>query len=183
MNTCIFGLGMGFSTERHTGRIRSIIASPSNKLIIILQQGFFKMLIAVIKVFIGFIIGALIFKVDFSGVNILFLVFTIFAAMLSATGFGLLLSALGLMTDSMHFILNFSTYVLMIFCGANFPIEQLPFFGRMVSKALPLTRSIEAANLLFNNFEANTFIRLISGEVLMFLVYCFIAFIIVKITK
>lgn len=183
MHTCIFGLGSTFIGERYYGRIRSIIVAPINKLTVVLQRGFFPVFIAVATVFIGFMAGSLIFGVDFAGINMgLFLVITI-VAMFTASAFGLLLSVFGLITDGMHFVLNLSTYVLMIFCGANFPIEQLPLAGQVISKVIPLTRSIEAANMLFGEVSGLAIVRLLVGEAILGVTYCIAAFLVIKIVE
>ena len=78
---------------------------------------------------------------------------------------------LSLLTDSMHLILNTMCYVLMIFCGANFPITQLPIWGQFISRILPLTRGIEAGNLLFEGFNQGWFVRLMIGEFVIGMVF------------
>lgn len=150
-NTCIFGLGGIFNGERYNGRLRSIIASPCNKLALILANGVFPALFAAISVIGGFLVGALVFHVDFSGVNPALMALAILCAMLAATGLGLLLAVFGLISDSMHLILNCMSYVLMIFTGAEFPVSQLPLPGQWISQILPLTRSIKAMNILLGN--------------------------------
>ena len=69
---------------------------------------------------------------DFSRVNIVLLILAISCAMISASCFGLFLSVFGLISDSMYFILNIVSYLLMIFTGAEFPVQQLPFAGRII---------------------------------------------------
>lgn len=183
MHTCIFGLGTTFVGERYYGRLRSIIVAPISKLTVVLQRGFFPVFVAVITVLIGFVAGSLIFKVDFTGVNMgLFLLIT-FMAMLAATGFGLLLAVFGLVTDQMHFILNLSTYVLMIFCGANFPIAQLPRAAQFISRLIPLTRSIQAANMLFEGVNVPALVKLLAGEALLGAAYCVAAFLIIRVVE
>lgn len=183
MHTCIFGLGTTFTGERFYGRIRSIIVAPINKLVLVLQRGFFPCFVAVATVLLGFLAGSLIFGVDFTGINMaLFLLITI-VGMFAASGFGLLLSVFGLVTDGMHFVLNLSTYVLMIFCGANFPIAQLPGPAQLISKLLPLTRSIEAANMLFGGVNGPALTRLLLGEAGMGVAYCLVGFLVISIVE
>lgn len=180
MHTCIFGLGATFMGERYYGRIRSIIIAPINKLTVVLQRGFFPLFVAVATVFIGFLAGSLIFGVDFTEINLgLFLLITC-VGMFAASGFGLLLSVFGLVTDGMHFVLNLSTYVLMIFCGANFPIEQLPRGAQFISAVLPLTRSIQAANMLFEGVDFLVMVRLLAGEVLLGAGYFVLGFLVIR---
>jgi len=181
VNTCVFSLGGGFCAERYNGRIRSIMVAPSSKLAFILEQGFFQILIAAITVFIGFFAGSLIFGVDFTGINIGLLLLVIIIAMFSASGFGLMLSSLGLLTDGMHLVLNLASYVLMIFCGANFPVSQLPRAGQVISRLLPLTRSIEAADMLFEAMPNMPFFTwLLIGEILIGVIFFLVAFAVVK---
>ena len=179
-NTCVFTLGTVFDAEKHYGRIRSIIISPINKLVIVLEKGFFPAIASVITVFFGFIIGSLLFGVDFTSINMaVFLLITVIG-MFAMTGFSLLLSSFGLITDSMHFILNLFSYILMIFCGANFPISQLPKVFQFISQLLPLTRSIAAANMLFADFDKNRLIYLLGTEIVVGIIFYFISYFIIQ---
>lgn len=148
-NTCVFGLGNAFFGERYNGRLRSIIASPCAKLPLILANGLFPALLSVGAVVLGLTVGALVFGVDFHGVNLWLAAVTILCAMTSASCFGLLLSVFGMITDSMHLVLNIVSYLLMIFTGAEFPVSQLPLAWRVFAQCLPLTNSIAAMKLLF----------------------------------
>lgn len=179
VNTCIFGLGSLFRSERYSGRLRSIIASPCNLLSVVLSYGFFPSLLAIGAVVLGFAVGAVLFGIDFSGVNIGAAMLTILCAMLSASCFGLLLSVFGLLSDSMHLILNMMNYILMIFTGAEFPVSQLPVFGQIISRILPLTRSIEAMNSLFGSGTEH-FAALLFGELALAAFYTLISVSILK---
>ncbi|MBO4418642.1 MAG: ABC transporter permease [Oscillospiraceae bacterium] len=173
-NACIFGLGNVFRGERYTGRLRSIIASPSAKLPLILASGLYPALFAVIASVCGFLVGSLVFGVDFSGVNLGLAALAILCAMASATCFGLFLSVFGLMSDSMHLVLNVVSYLLMIFTGAEFPVSQLPLFGRVIAQLMPLTKAIAAMNSLFGP-EQGTFWTLMLAELATGAVYAILA--------
>lgn len=170
VNTCIFGLGSLFRSERYSGRLRSIIAAPCSLFSVVLSYGFIPSILAMGSVVLGLVVGAVVFGIDFSGVNLGLALLTILCAMIAASGFGLLLSVFGLLSDGMHLILNMMNYILMIFTGAEFPVSQLPAVGQVISRALPLTRSIEAMNLLFSN-DAEGFAPLLLGELAMAAIY------------
>lgn len=170
VNTCIFGLGGLFRSERYSGRLRSIIAAPCNLFSVVLSYGFVPSILAMGSVMLGFGVGAVVFGIDFSGVNIGLALLTIFCAMICASCFGLLLSVFGLISDGMHLILNMMNYILMIFTGAEFPVTQLPAAGRVLSRLLPLTRSIEAMNQLFSEESAGV-APLLLGELAMAAIY------------
>ena len=173
-NTCIFGLGGMFATERYFGRLRSIIASPYPKLTLIIASGLFPIIFAIGSTIIGLIFGTLVFGIDLSNMNLVMVMLIIIIAMLSATSFGLFISLFGLISDSMHLILNIVNYVLLIFTGAQFPVSQLPLLGRIISQALPLTKSIQAMNLLFEA-TTQTVWYLIFGEIITAFIYILLA--------
>ncbi len=179
VNTCIFGLGSLFRSERYSGRLRSIIAAPCNLFSVVLSYGFIPSILAMSSVLLGFLVGAVVFGVDFSNVNLGLALLTIFCAMICASCFGLLLSVFGLISDGMHLILNMMNYILMIFTGAEFPVSQLPAVGQALSKVLPLTRSIEAMNLLFSN-DAGGCAVLLLGELAIAAIYVIAAVSVLK---
>lgn len=173
-NTCVFNLGGIFTSERYFGRLRSIVAAPCGKMSLVLASGIFPTLFASLSVVGGFFVGGLVFGIDFSGINLGLTAITILCAMAATTCFGLFLAVLGLLTDSMHLVLNVVSYILMIFTGAEFPVAQLPFVGRIISRLLPLTRSIQAMNLLFEN-DRSGFAVLLLGEIFVAAAYALLA--------
>lgn len=173
-NACIFGLGNIFVGERYWGRLRLIIASPCAKLPIILANGVFPAFFAVCASVFGLLVGALVFHVDFSSVNLGLVVVTILCAMIAASCFGLFLAVFGLISDSMHLVLNVVSYLMLIFTGAEFPVSQLPLAGRIIAQFLPLTKSISAMNLLFKK-ENGLFWILLLGEIATGVMYAMLA--------
>ena len=111
---------------------------------------------------------------DFSGVSLGLAALVILCAMASATCFGLFLSVFGLISDSMHLVLNVVSYLLMIFTGTEFPVSQLPLAGRIISQLLPLTKSISAMNLLFQP-DHSGFAVLLLGELANGVAYALLA--------
>ncbi len=176
VNSCIFNVGNSFAYERRFGCLKSIIVSPRNLYLIIIEKGFFPSIVSIITVSIGTIAGCILFKIDFSDVNLVAFGMTILIAMISATSFGLVLAVIGLLTDGIHFVLNIFSGLLILFSGANFPISQLPFLAQQVSKILPLSRSIEAANLIFNLKITNYVWGLLAQELILGIIYSIIAF-------
>ena len=179
-NTCVFSLGTCFMGERYYGRIRSIITAPVSKLEVVLEKGFFPCLICVATTFVGFGVGSLIFGVSWAGINMALFFVILLIAMLAAAGFGLFLATIGLISDQMHMILNLVSYLLILFCGANFPVSQLPKAGQIISRLLPLTRSIEAAGRVMEDATMESLVPLAIGEVGVGFAYVMLAFLTVK---
>lgn len=149
VNSCVFGLGTIFMGERMNGRLRSIVAAPCSKLMLILANGLFPAIRAFIVAVLGLAVGSFVFGVDYSGVNIFMILAAVLCAMFAASCFGVFLAVIGLISDSMHLILNLVNGVLLIFTGAEFAIEKLPACVRWISQLLPLTKAIKATEGLF----------------------------------
>lgn len=175
-NTCIFSLGTSFRAERMYGRIRSIITAPVSKMEIVLEKGFFPCLVCIATTFVGFGAGSLIFHVSWKGINMFLFLLILLVAMASAAGFGMLLAAIGLISDQMHLILNLVSQMLCLFCGANFPVSQLPVVCQFLSRLLPLTRSIEAAGMLLEGASFRQILPNLMGELLIAAIYVFLSF-------
>ncbi|WP_167958055.1 ABC transporter permease [Anaerosporobacter faecicola] len=174
-SVCIFSLGIVFTREKQCGRIRSIICSPLSKLQIMLQKGFFPCLVCILTTLVGFLLGGVFFHVPLGKIHWGLYGCILGVAMVGACSFGLAIGAIGLLTDQMHLILNTVSAVMLIFTGTNFPVAQLPFWGRGIAKVLPLTRSVEAAKLLCDDFTMEQIMRLLLGEVLLSVCYLIIA--------
>ena len=180
VNVSLFTLGQGFGSERFFGRLRLIIASPENKLMTVLQKALFPTFVAMVTVFAGFIIVGLVFNVPFYEINLWLFLLIVMISMFAVSGFGLLMAAFSLLSDNMHLLLNTMNYVLLIFCGANFPISQMPVWAGVLSRMLPLTRGIEAANLLFAEHTFSEISGLLLGELAVGVTLFLLAFLTLK---
>lgn len=179
-NICVFSLGNCFVGERYFGRIRSIIVGSASKIEIILAKGFFPAIVGLCTTFLGFYMGCLVFDISWTDISWGKLLCVYAVAMISAMGFGLFLAVLGLLSNQMHLILNIMQYILLIFTGANFPINQLPTVLQKVSLILPLTRSIEASREIVSGNGLETILSLLMGELIVGIVYIMIAVAVVK---
>lgn len=181
VNVCIFSLGTSFVSERHFGRIRSIITAPISKIEVVLEKGFFACLASILTTAVGFAAGGWIFKLEWGKIPWGPFVFALVIAMFAATAFGLFLSAIGLVSTQMHLILNTVNYILLIFCGTNFPIEQLPKAGQFLSYLLPLTKSLKGIRgLMSREFTFEQFLIYMLGECITGLVYVLLAVAVIR---
>ena len=137
-------------------------------------KGMVKIIPILLGVVISYVVALIAGMVDFSGLDPGRAALTILCAMVSASCFGLFISVFGLLTDSIHMVLNVTSYLLMIFTGAEFPVAQLPAAGQLLSRALPLTRSIEAMTLLSSG-GGEAFGPLLLGELVLAAVYALLA--------
>jgi ABC-2 type transport system permease protein len=64
---------------------------------------------------------------------------------LSCTGFGFLGGAIGLRVRDSIVLINLLDAVLLVFCGVNIPLDELPEWMSQVAQGLPVTHGLEAA--------------------------------------
>ncbi len=77
----------------------------------------------------------------------IFLALTVVVILTSFTmsGFGLLIGGLSFFFRNPMVFANIFTFVLLIFCGVNFPVQHLPAIIQPVSYLFPLTYGVTAA--------------------------------------
>ena len=63
----------------------------------------------------------------------------------SCTGLGLVIGSIGLRARDVMFLANLVYFMLLLFCGVNIPLDELPGWMQAIGNALPLTHGIEAA--------------------------------------
>jgi len=178
--TCVFTIGGTFEGERYYGRLKWLIVSPYSRIATVIQKGLFFIFESIATVILCITFGTLLFGVDFTNVNLgLFMVIMI-VGILAAICFGLFLSVFSLLSDSMHLLLNLVNVSMLILCGANFPVKELPKAVQLVSYCLPFTRSIEAANMLFHEVNKNRFLSLLGQEICVGAVYLTLGVILLK---
>jgi len=169
--SCVFTIGATFEGERSYGRLKWLIASPCSRIATVVQKGFFFIFESIATVILCIAFGSLLFGVNFSNVNLGLFVIIMVIGILTAVCFGLFLSVFPLLFDSMNLILNLVNVSMLILCGANFPVEDLPGPVQFLSWCLPFTRSIEAANMLFGEVDKGRLLTLMGQEALVGVAY------------
>jgi ABC-2 type transport system permease protein len=81
------------------------------------------------------------------------------------------MGCLSLVTVNVMFINNFVYFALLIFSGANVPLERFPQIMQSISWALPLTRGIAAARMLVDGAAFSQISSLLWGELGIGLLY------------
>lgn len=180
---CIFGVGNTLIEERYHGTLKNTVVSPSNTISTFARKMLIHIFDSLVTVIASLLAGILIFKADFSAISLGAFTLILFGGIFSACCMGLLLSAIGLVTDSINLILNLVSLLFLVFTGANYPIERLPIAARMISNLLPLTRSIQLGSRLLNGETFSSQIMLFVGELSIGLVYLMIGFFLMRVLE
>jgi ABC-2 type transport system permease protein len=172
----IFGVTMSVGGERETGTLPYLFGTPANRIVMFFGRAFMHIIDGMLGVVIAFIWGVILFGLDLSQTSLPALGLIIFITTISTCGLGLLMGCLSLITVNVMFINNFVYFALLIFSGANVPIERFPQVMQSISWALPLTRGITAARMLVGGANLSEISSLLWGELGIGLLYGFIGY-------
>ncbi len=136
--------------EKEQGTLQGVLVSPANRLSIFVGRAMFQIVNGLATVAIAFFYAAFLFGVDFSSANLLTLVAVVLMTTFAMTGFGLMLSSLGMYLRTSMVIANIFLFIGLLFNGVNFPISYLPAFLQPISYAMPMTYGTEAARAAVN---------------------------------
>jgi ABC-2 type transport system permease protein len=82
--------------------------------------------------------------VNFGNANAVALTIVVFLTAFTMSGFGLLIGGFSFHFRNPLVFANIFTFVLLIFCGVNFPVQDLPQPLQHVSYIFPLTYGVDA---------------------------------------
>jgi ABC-2 type transport system permease protein len=91
------------------------------------------------------VVGGLLLGIDVPVSAFAPLALVVLVSAVSCTGLGLINGALGLRVRETAVLANIIFGLLLIFSGANVPLDQLPGWMQAISQVIPLTHGIEAA--------------------------------------
>jgi ABC-2 type transport system permease protein len=142
---CLFAMTQTIAGERYQQTLGFILVTPARRLplflgraVPVIANGFF---VGVFALFVG---GAIL-RIDVPSSAYAPLALVTAAAAYSCTGLGLINAALGLVIRETAVLSNITFGLLLIFTGANVPLDDLPDWMQSVAQVLPFTHAIEAA--------------------------------------
>lgn len=136
--------------EKHSGTLQLVMNTPTKVHTVIIGQSLFHILAGIVTVTVSLIFASMVFGVDFGQVDPFALVSIIMATVYAMTGFGLMLSSIGIYMRSSTLLASFFLYVGLLFCGVNFPVSQLPTILQPISYALPMTYGVHGLKMAVN---------------------------------
>lgn len=171
----IFGVTMTVGNERDAGTLIYLIGSPANRLVVFLGRAFFNVLDGLLTVAICFGWGILL-GLNLGNANLPGLALTILIATISTCGLGLTMGSVSLLSLNVMFVNNTIYFLLMLFSGANLPLEKMPLWIQTISNVLPLTRGIRAARLSVAGAPLGEVLPLLAGELAVGCAYALLGF-------
>jgi ABC-2 type transport system permease protein len=140
----VFGMTMAIANERWFGTLPAILATPANRAALFagrfLPFVFNGLLVSIYALVIGIIFLGVRLEPGSLAVVGLALLTTVF----SCTSIGALQGAISLRLRDGLFGANLIMMGVLLFCGVNIPIAELPSWMQAISQLLPFTHGLEA---------------------------------------
>jgi ABC-2 type transport system permease protein len=164
---CVFAMGYAISGERYQQTLGPILVSPAPRLPLFLGRAVPVMLNGAFVAAFSLAVGGLLLGIDVPASAFAPLALVTLVCAVSCTGLGLINGALGLRVREVAVLANIMFGLLLIFSGANVPLDELPGWMQAISEVVPLTHGIEAARLLANGASLGAVDHLIGDELLV----------------
>jgi len=140
----LFAISHAINGERKSQTLASLLASPASRIALFLGRGLPVMAIGLLVSLVSFAVGTLLLDVDVALRSLPSLALTMVAAAFACTALGVAHAAVGLRVREMAVFSNLVFAILLVFCGVNVPLDDLPGWMSTAAQGLPVTHAVEA---------------------------------------
>jgi len=173
---CLFAMSQMISGERYQNTLSAILVSPAPRIPLFFGRSLPVILNGAFVSAFALAAGSLILGVHLPASSFAPLALVILVAAFSCTGLGLVNGAVSLRIRENAVLNNVIFGFLLIFTGANVPLDALPGWMSTAAQAMPFTHAIEAARQLAAGSSLADVSDLIGAELLIGAVYAVIGY-------
>ena len=142
---CLFAMIFTISGERFQRTLGYLLVTPAPRLPLFLGRALPVIVNGFFVAAFGLFVGGAIVGIDLAPSAYGPIALATLVSAFGCTGFGLLGAGVGLLMREQAVLANILFGLLLIFTGANVPVEELSGWMQSVSNGLPFTHGIEAA--------------------------------------
>jgi ABC-2 type transport system permease protein len=141
----LFAISHAINGERRSQTLAPLLASPASRVALFLGRSLPVMAIGLLVSGVSFAFGVLLLDVELPARALPGVALAMLVTAFSCTALGITHAAIGLRVREMAVFSNLVFAVLLVFCGVNVPLDELPGWMSTVAHLLPVTHAIEAA--------------------------------------
>lgn len=145
---CVFAMSHTIAGERYQQTLGAVLATPAGRLPLFLGRSLPVIANGAFVAAFSLAAGGAVVGIDLPASSLAPVALVIAVTAFSCTGLGLLNAAAGLLARETSTLNNIVFGILLVFCGVNVSLEDLPGWMSTSAQALPLTHGIEAARRL-----------------------------------
>ncbi len=168
---CIFSMTHAIAGERHQGTLTYILVTPAARLPLFLGRALPVIANAVFVSAFSLLVSGILLGIDVPLAAWAPIALVIFVAAFSCTGLGLVCAGIGLRVREMSVLNNVLFGLLLIFTGANVPLDQMPGWMEAIAVRVPLTHAIIAGRRVADGASLGDVAGLLATEALIGAVY------------
>lgn len=147
LSLAIFGMANGFPSDKKTGVLRRLRATPLRASQLILATALQYLLIGVLSVAMMMVIGILVFDFQMRGDYLNFTLFGVLSILLMF-GFGLAIGGWAKNENQAAPLSNLVAFPMMFLSGVFFPVFLMPEWLQKITTFIPLTPVVEGLRLI-----------------------------------
>jgi ABC-2 type transport system permease protein len=173
---CIFSMTHAIAGERFQQTLAYLLVSPAGRLPLFLGRALPVILNAMFVAAFSLLVAGLIMRIDVPVSAWPAILLVICIAAFACTGLGLITAAVGLRVRETAVLNNIIFGLLLVFTGANVPLEEMPGWMEAIGSSVPLTHAIEAARELANGASLGDVAGLLGTEFVIGVLYTFLGY-------
>jgi ABC-2 type transport system permease protein len=140
----VFGMTMAIANERWFGTLPAILATPANRIALFAGRFMPFVLNGLLVSLYAFGLGVVFLDVRLAPGSLAVAGLALLVTVFSCTAIGALQGAVSLRLRDGLFGANLVTMSILLFCGVNIPLAELPGWMQVVGNLLPFTHGLEA---------------------------------------
>lgn len=179
----VFGMSITLAGERWTQTLSAVLATPANRAALFLGRALPNIANGLIVSAFGFLCGRLLLNFHPPASAIPALALVVLVTTLSCVAFGLVIGGAGLRLRDAFLVANPTYFLMLLFCGVNVPLSELPGWMQTVSSGLPLTHGIEAARAIAAGASLGSVSGLVWREAGVGVVYACLAYVVFRVLE
>jgi ABC-2 type transport system permease protein len=168
---CLFAMANTIDGERYQRTLPVILSTPAPRLPLFLGRSLPVIANGIVVAVFAFAAGGLLLGIHVPAGALGSLALVIAVTAFACTGLGLVNAAIGLRFRDTAVSSNLFFGFLLVFCGVNVPLDDLPGWMSTLAQGVPLTHGIEAARKLADGASLGTVAPLVAAEAFIGLVY------------
>ena len=173
---CLFAMTNTIAGERFQQTLGFLLVSPARRLPLFLGRAIPVVVNGFFVAAFSMLVAGVLLGLDIPTSALVPMALVIAASAFSCTGLGLVLAGLGLIVRETAVFLNIVFGFLLVFTGANVPLDVLPGWMSAISQGLPFTHGIDAARRLADGESLAEVSNLIVTELGLGVVYAMAGF-------
>jgi ABC-2 type transport system permease protein len=176
----IFGMAMTIGGERWTYTLSPLLATPAHRIPLFLGRALPLIVNGFLVSTFGLAIGWLLLDFELAAGEIPGIALVVLVTSFACTALGMLTGSIGLRARDVFFLANLIALLLLLFCGANVPLDAMPDWMQSVASWLPLTHGIDAARQIAAGAAFSDVSDLVMTEAAIGVAYALVAYILFR---